>query len=185
MYSDGKQPFGAAPFPGLDAILTAHVTAGGNVLDLGAGYGRDAIFLAREHKCQVTAVDPAQEGMKALDAAAAKEGLSITAVCSFLEDYEFSADTYDMVLMDSVLSFLDPEIQPSIVNSAVQSLKPGGHLVIIGWPNEEEVGWVGRLVAGALMQTTLIKDAEVNVTHAVLDGKEMQMTWHVTVAKRG
>ena len=65
MYSGGKQPFGPLPFPKIDTLLTEHCHKAGDVLDIGAGYGRDAIYLAKEHKCRVTAVDPAPEGIKA------------------------------------------------------------------------------------------------------------------------
>eukprot|EP00401_Gymnodinium_catenatum_P047381 CAMPEP_0117612150 /NCGR_PEP_ID=MMETSP0784-20121206/82795_1 /TAXON_ID=39447 /ORGANISM="" /LENGTH=69 /DNA_ID=CAMNT_0005415685 /DNA_START=55 /DNA_END=260 /DNA_ORIENTATION=- len=53
MYADGKQPFGPVPFPKINDILKEHCGGeGGNVLDLGPGYGRDAIFLAREQRCR-------------------------------------------------------------------------------------------------------------------------------------
>ena len=184
MYVEGKQPFGPTPFAKLDAILMEHCKEGGHVLDLGAGYGRDAIYLAKEHQCRVRAVDPAAEGINAINAVAAECGLAVEGECAFIEDYQFDAGVYDMVLMDSVLSFLEPDVQPRAIQSALQSLKADGHLVVIGWPNEAEVKWVARLISEANVKAAVIKDAETCVTHAEFDGEEVQMTWHVTVATR-
>ena len=78
-----------------------------------------------------------------------------------------------MVLMDSVLSFVDEDVQPRAVKAALQSLRSGGHLVVIGWPNEAEVGWVGRLIgeaAGAVVTRTRC----LTRTQALV---ERQMTW--------
>ena len=183
MYSGGKQPFGPLPFPKIDTLLTEHCHKAGDVLDIGAGYGRDAIYLAKEHKCRVTAVDPAAEGIKAIEVAAQTHGLAIKGQCAFIEDYQFGTGVHDMVLMDSVLSFVDEDVQPRAVKAALQSLRSGGHLVVIGWPNEAEVGWVGRLIGEAAVGAVVTKDAEVFDTHASFGGEEMQMTWHVTVAR--
>lgn len=184
-YAGGKQPFGASVFPGVDKLLTAHVPAGGTVIDLGCGYGRDSIFLAKELQCKVTGVEPAVEGSKALADAAAAHGLPIKVICAFLEEFDFLsvACSSDMVLMDSVLSFIEASSQPVIVKSALQSLKPGGHLVIIGWPKADDKHWVARLIHEARTGAVVTKDAEELVSHATFDGELTEMKWHVTVAK--
>eukprot|EP00928_Gymnodinium_smaydae_P081992 TRINITY_DN65420_c0_g1_i1.p1 TRINITY_DN65420_c0_g1~~TRINITY_DN65420_c0_g1_i1.p1 ORF type:complete len:204 (+),score=38.17 TRINITY_DN65420_c0_g1_i1:93-704(+) len=185
MYVDGKHPFGQLPFAGIDALLKDHVPASGTVLDIGSGYGRDALYLAREHGCSVVAVEPSSEGTKACAAAASAAGLSVAAQCAYVEDYDFAKvqGTFDMVLLDSVLAFLESGVQSVVVKSALQSLKPGGHLVVLGWPNKDEVSWVARLIAEADCRASVTKDADVIKTSANFDGEDVDMTWHVTVAK--
>mmetsp|Transcript_62099 Transcript_62099/g.122740 ORF Transcript_62099/g.122740 Transcript_62099/m.122740 type:complete len:206 (-) Transcript_62099:264-881(-) len=185
MYKDGSQPFGPTTFAKIDELLKEHVPKGGTVLELGSGYGRDAIFLATQLGCTVTAVEPGEEGTKALAKATSERGLSIDAVCQFAEAYNFSPmeGKCDMVLMDSVLAFLEAGVQPTVVKSSLESLKKGGHLVVIGWPKEDDINWVAKLVNGAGTGATVIKDAEVCATKANIGGEEMDMTWHVTVAR--
>jgi len=185
MYTDGKQPFGPSTFPKIDELLKRHVPEGGSVLELGSGYGRDAIFLAKEHKCTVIAVEPGEEGTKTLTKAASEGGLPITAVCAFAEAYDFAPmkGKCDMVLMDSVLAFVDAGVRLAVVKSSLESLKSGGHLVVIGWPNEDDINWVGKLVNDAGVGATVIMDAEACATKASIGGEEMEMTWHVTIAQ--
>jgi len=184
MYAGGKQPFGPAPFQGIDLLLKESVGEGGSVLDLGAGYGRDALFLATERKCHVTAVEPAEQGVEHIRGAAARDGLLVTCECCYLEEFGFPQDAFDMVLMDSVLSFLDSDVQPAVIKAALCSLKPGGKLVIIGWPDETEREWVRHLVDAAGVNAEMVRNAEAYVTTAEFDGENVEMTWHVTVAER-
>jgi 2-polyprenyl-3-methyl-5-hydroxy-6-metoxy-1,4-benzoquinol methylase len=62
MYAGGQQPFGAGPFLGVDGLLRKWVKTGVKVLDVGAGYGRDSLWMARELSCSVTAIEPGQSG---------------------------------------------------------------------------------------------------------------------------
>ena len=185
MYVDGKQPFGPTTFAKIDEILKAHVPEGGTVLELGSGYGRDAIYLAKERKCTVTAVEPGEEGSKALTKAASEGGLPINAVCDFAEAYDYAPmkGKCNMVLMDSVLAFCDAAVQPAIVKMSLECLTSGGYLVVIGWPKEDDVNWVAKLIEGVGTGATVVKNAEVCATKANLGGEDMEMTWHVTVAR--
>jgi len=185
MYANGSQPFGPTTFAKIDQLLKEHVPEGGTVLELGSGYGRDAIFLAKERKCTITAVEPGEEGTKALSKAASEGGLPITAVCAFAEAFDYAPmkGKFDMVLMDSVLAFCDADVQPTIVKSSLESLTKGGYFVVIGWPKEDDVNWVAKLINEAGTGATVVKDAEVCATKAKLGDEEMEMTWHVTVAQ--
>ena len=107
MYVDGEKPFGSVPFPGLDEVLAKNVEIGGKVLDLGAGYGRDSFFLAKEFGCDVTAVEPSRSGCDAMERAAAqRESVgdgTVRAVCSCVSEFDIVAEQerseYDLVLM--------------------------------------------------------------------------------------
>ena len=189
MYKGGAQPFGATSFATIDGLLKRHVPEGGVVLEIGSGYGRDAVFLAREKACsRYVAVEPGRAGTEACAKNAASAGLSgtIEAVCAFAEEYDFAPmrGSCDMVLMDSVLAFLDESIQPKVVECSLDSLKIDGHLVIIGWPKEDNVHWVAQLIRESSIPAQVTNDAEVLVTKASFDGEEVEMTWHVTIASR-
>ena len=114
MYVDDKKPFGDVPFSGIDEILRAHVPVGGKVLDLGAGYGRDAVWLARELGCDVTAVEPSLNGTNAIATAAAAstlpEGAALKPVCSCASEYLGGtiALVFDVVLMLSLIHISEP-----------------------------------------------------------------------------
>ena len=130
------------PFPGLDALLRQHISADGRVLDIGAGYGRDAFWLAQHLGCSVTAVEPAQHGVDAM-AAAASQGRaspgSVEAVCCCASEFDYTRSDFQAVLMDSVLQFVSDQHKPAVVRGACGALAPGGVLLVIGWPNEDEV----------------------------------------------
>lgn len=106
MYVDGAKPFGAVPFPGLDEILLKNVDEEGKVLDLGAGYGRDSFFLAKNLGCDVTAVEPSRSGCDAIDRDAAQRKSvgngKVRSVCSCLSEFDIVEEgrsEYDVVLM--------------------------------------------------------------------------------------
>eukprot|EP00930_Biecheleria_cincta_P059921 TRINITY_DN45633_c0_g1_i1.p1 TRINITY_DN45633_c0_g1~~TRINITY_DN45633_c0_g1_i1.p1 ORF type:complete len:222 (-),score=40.34 TRINITY_DN45633_c0_g1_i1:87-752(-) len=191
-YTCGQQPFGPSPFSKLDALLLDFTPDKAVIIDLGSGYGRDALFLAQKVAgCCITAIEPGEQGTLSLKNAAAELpdglGANITAVCAFAEEYDFAAcnNTCDMVLLDSVLAFLEPEAQSKLMPRILACLKEGGNLVILGWPNESDRKWVAKLIEQAGMTDIFIKkNAEEISTSAVFDGEETPMTWHVTVASR-
>eukprot|EP00440_Ansanella_granifera_P055572 gb/GFBE01060238.1/.p1 GENE.gb/GFBE01060238.1/~~gb/GFBE01060238.1/.p1 ORF type:complete len:193 (+),score=35.24 gb/GFBE01060238.1/:1-579(+) len=190
MYADGKQPFGPVPFVGLDELLRRHVPRGGKVLDIGAGYGRDALWLARELGCAVTALEPGQHGVSAMTAAVAEgkaEPGSLQALCACASefDYDGNKSVFDAVLVDSVLQFVSAELQPALIRGACQVLTTGGCLVIIGWPNEDAPKWVSRMIRDTDVEGLCVEmDAEHIECDAEFDGEMAHMTWAVTVAKR-
>lgn len=81
--------------------------AGGVVLDIGVGQGRNALYLAR-HGLRVVGIDPSAVAVRELSAAAAREQLSVQVGCEGFERHEPPAqvDAYDGVLVFGLLPIL-------------------------------------------------------------------------------
>lgn len=92
-----------------------------SVLDLAAGEGRNALFLA-SHGCSVDAVDISQEGLQRAKVRAEAENLSLRPIIADLDHFPMPESQYDLILN---FFFLKRELFPSII----KALKPGGLLM--------------------------------------------------------
>jgi len=106
------------------AALASRCPPGGRILDLGAGTGRHAIFLA-QHGHPVDAIDASAEAIAELRARAAAHQLAIRAevmpACS--PDIEFSR--YRAVVCTFVLHFLGPAVATALLDRARDQAAPG------------------------------------------------------------
>lgn len=97
----------------------------GPALDLGAGQGRNAVWLAQQG-WDVTAIDISGAGLAAASNNAKKVGTSITTVKTTYEDFDFGTERWDLIVM--ILSWA-PVSDPAFVARLNASLRPGGVLV--------------------------------------------------------
>ncbi|MEE8425232.1 MAG: class I SAM-dependent methyltransferase [Elusimicrobiota bacterium] len=93
----------------------------GHALDIAAGEGRNAVFLA-QHGFTVDAVDISPVGLRKAEALAKKRGVKIKTVEANLEDYELGAARYELVVN---FYYLQRDLSPKIK----RALKPGGLVV--------------------------------------------------------
>lgn len=98
--------------------------AGRRALDVGAGEGRHAVWLA-QRGWQVTAVDFSQVAVERGRAHAAEAGVEVEWVVADVDGWEPPSGV-DLVL----LAWLRPE--PETLARLVAALNPGGHLVLTG-----------------------------------------------------
>lgn len=105
-----------------DFILdfACRVCPGGDVLDLGCGQGRHALFFARSG-CRVLALDRSPEKLGLLRAAARAEGLRIDAVRADVENMSLVRASLDVIVNTW---FLYRPLFPGFV----RALRPGGLL---------------------------------------------------------
>jgi len=98
-------------------LLPAH----GRALDVAAGEGRNAVFLAR---CGllVDAVDIADVGLAKARQLADESGVNINTIVADLADYAFVEEEYDVVV---VINFL----QRDLTDDIKKALKPGGLVI--------------------------------------------------------
>jgi SAM-dependent methyltransferase len=100
----------------------------GRALDLAAGEGRNALWLAGRG-WQVTAVDFSQVGLDKGRALARRHGLDVRWVCADVLTYDPGAGSYDL----SVLAYLQLTAaqRRTAVRSAFGALRPGGTFLLV------------------------------------------------------
>jgi len=118
----GAEPnqFVAAEFAGLPP---------GRVLDIGAGEGRNAIWLAGLG-WRVTAVDFSAVGVERGRALAAQRGADVDWVVADVREYQPPPGAFDAVLV-AYLHLVAPE-RATVLARAAAALAPGGRLFVVG-----------------------------------------------------
>lgn len=101
----------------------------GRALDLGAGEGRNAIWLA-EQGWRVTAVDFARSGLDKARRIAASHGVEVDFVQADLTEYRPQAASFDLVLA-LYLHLPWPEME-GVLDRAREAIAPGGTVLVIG-----------------------------------------------------
>ena len=126
-YAASERLFTAEP-DGTLAELARDLPSG-RALDLGAGEGRNSIWLA-QRAWEVTAVDMSGVALGRLAARAAQEGIVVTTVVADMNEYIAGAERFDLV----VLANLHPaeEERAGLLAAAAAAVAPGGHLFLVG-----------------------------------------------------
>lgn len=96
------------------------MTRGARILDLGAGVGRHALWLA-EHGHRVTALDAAPEGLAEIE-----QFRSVETVLGRMHDLPFGDHSFDHVLSWNVIYHGDEDILLRTIGEIRRVLKPGG-----------------------------------------------------------
>ena len=123
----------------------------GRVLCLGAGEGRNAVFLA-QCALDVVAVDWSGVGLAKARRRAAELGVSIKTVIADLTEYVIDPEAWDGIV--SVFCHLPPAARTRLHRAAVAGLRPGGAFVLEAYtPRQLEYGTGGPPTAD--LMTTL------------------------------
>jgi SAM-dependent methyltransferase len=93
----------------------------GRALDVAAGPGRNAVFLAKEGFV-VDAVDNSRVGLSMARELAREAGVGLNLIFSDLERYVIRPGRYDLIV---VFYYLNRELFPAMV----EGLRPGGYVV--------------------------------------------------------
>ncbi len=111
--------FGKAPNP----FLKKHIRflPKGKALDLAAGEGRNAVFLA-QHGFDVEAVDISYKGLQKLRRLAKEMGVKIETILADLDTYKIEKEKYDLI---ANFYFLSRKLIPKIK----RGLKQGGWII--------------------------------------------------------
>lgn len=109
--------------------LQGHLDASSRVLDLGAGYGGAARYLAKRFGCQVVALN-LSEAENARDRQFNQEqGLQdkIDVVDASFEEVPYDENSFDVVWSQD--AFLHSGQRVRVIEEVARVLKPGGHLI--------------------------------------------------------
>ena len=103
---------------------------GGKALDVGAGEGRHALWLAA-HRWEVEATDISSEGIARLRKQAEEHGLSVQCHVGSATEQTFAHGTYDLALSTgSALNFFKKAEAKAILQRLKNAVKPGGAIYI-------------------------------------------------------
>jgi 2-polyprenyl-3-methyl-5-hydroxy-6-metoxy-1,4-benzoquinol methylase len=97
----------------------------GKALDVGAGQGRNAVWLAQQG-WDVTGIDISGVGLAVAEANAEKAGTRITTVKTTYQNFDFGTEQWDLIVM--ILSWA-PVSDPAFAARLNASLRPSGIIV--------------------------------------------------------
>lgn len=107
------------------------IVLGTQVLDIGCGKGRNALFLAR-HGFSVTAFDAVEAALHVAQARAAEAGLPIALHLGAMDyPWPYANETFDVILDDTASMSIGYEAGLQVCRSETERvLKPGGYAVV-------------------------------------------------------
>ena len=129
-YSDPDFVFGTEPNAYL-ADQAGLLRPGKKALAVADGEGRNSVWLARQG-LSVDAFDISPVGVNKARRLARDSGVDVAYHVSGCDDWPWQAQAYDYVVAIFV-QFADPEMRDRLFASMVQTLKPGGVLVLQGY----------------------------------------------------
>ncbi len=138
---------------------------GGRVLCVADGEGRNSVWLARQG-LQVDAFDVAEVGVAKAQRLAAAHGVTVNYQVSDCDAHVWLPETYDGVVAIFV-QFAEPLMRQRMFDNIVQSLKPGGILLLQGYgPKQLEYKTGGPGVLSHLYTADLLREelAELDIT---------------------
>jgi SAM-dependent methyltransferase len=121
-YSTSDYIYGTQPNDFLREQV-ACIPAGGNVLCLAEGEGRNAVFLAQQGY-RVTAVDSSDVGLAKAAALASARGVHITCIHADLADFALGEEAWDGIV--SIYCRLPSPVRQPLYAALGRALRPGG-----------------------------------------------------------
>lgn len=125
-YREAGYAYGIEPNDFLKAEYSC-IPAGGRVLCLAEGEGRNAVFLAKQG-FSVTAVDQSAVGLEKAEKLAAENNVQITTQVADLADYDLGTEKWDGII--SIWAHLPPSLRLNVHHQVVESLKPQGAFIL-------------------------------------------------------
>ena len=111
--------------PEFEAVIKQLHCQDFNVLDLGCGEGRYSLYLS-DYVRNVISVDSSFVGIKKLRSLCNEKKKNITAICEDVRSFTFPTDTFDLVVMATLLDHLDKAEQQELMAKVFNALKIGG-----------------------------------------------------------
>jgi SAM-dependent methyltransferase len=139
-FSGDDLAYGLSPNEFL-ASMADRLPKSGNALDIGAGEGRNALFLA-SRGLSVLAVDQSTVGMQKAERLAHARGLTLRTRVVDLKDFDADPDSFDVV--SSIYVHLPQPLRAAVHRRGRTGLKPGGVFLLEAYaPDQIERGTGG------------------------------------------
>lgn len=119
--------YGTRPNAFLEERAPRDIPPGGHVLCLGAGEGRNPVWLA-EQGFEVSALDQSGVGLGKLRERAAQRGVDVETIKSSIEAWTPAPDRFDAVVM--TYFHLPPGVRGQTHQKAIAALAPGGVIIV-------------------------------------------------------
>lgn len=162
-YAAKELIYGAAPNDFL-AAMSGRFPRPGRALDLAAGEGRNALYLA-SLGLDVLAMDQSEVGMAKARSLADERGLNLTTQVADLADFDPPPGSFDVV--SSIFVHLPTPLRASVHRRVKAWLKPGGHFILEAYAPDQ----IHRNTGGPKDPALL---APLETIVAELDGLEIQ-----------
>ena len=147
-YDTEEYVYGTDP-NGFLVSVTDRIPRGGKVLCLGAGEGRNAVFLAGLGY-KVTAVDLSSVGLRKAERLALINGVSIRTVVADLADFQIEEGAWDGII--SFFCHMNRDVRARIFSQSAVGLRPGGVFILEAFtPDQLEHGTGGPPTAELMM----------------------------------
>lgn len=129
-YNTAELSFGSEPSPELEKIIGA-IASGGKALDIGAGDGRNSLYLAK-NGLQVTAIDNSIIAMKKLNRFASHNGLrgKVLTICSDVRVVDYPHTEYDLAIAVTIFDHLPEDDIYPLFEKISGSLISDGYLFV-------------------------------------------------------
>jgi SAM-dependent methyltransferase len=132
-YSEPGFTYGTEPNEFVAAVAD-RIPAGGRVLSLAEGEGRNAVYLA-SLGYRVTGVDGSEVGLRKAQVLAAERGVTIVTIHADLSSFEIETEQWDGIIAS--YCHLPSEIRTPLFQAAVRGLKLGGVFVLEAYSKEQ------------------------------------------------
>jgi len=145
----------------------------GEVLCLGEGEGRNAVFLAQKGY-QVTAVDSSAVGLEKATRLASHREVQIRTVHADLEEYVIDIERWSGIV--SIFCHLPPSIRSLVHRQVPAGLKRGGVFLLEAYtPRQLEYATGGPPVAELMMDTHMLSNELNDLTFSLLEETEREI----------
>ncbi len=136
--------------------VAARLPKGGEVLCLGEGEGRNAVWLARQG-FRVTGIDASAVGLVKAARWAAEQGVKIETVHANLAEADLGEARWDGIV--SIFCHLPPALRQQVHRQVVRALRPGGVFLLEAYtPRQLEFGTGGPPSAEMMMDLVSLGD---------------------------
>lgn len=135
-YAKAGYHYGLAP----NEFLAAHVNdlpAGGKLVSLGEGEGRNGVFLAQQG-FEVTGVDGSAVGLAKAQALAKERGVTIATIHADLRTFDCGDARWDAII--SIWAHLPAELRRELHARLARAVKPGG-VILFEHYHPKQVGY--------------------------------------------